>query len=338
MSFCFVNSCNYTSTIDHFLKPSFALGSEIASCSDPRAKLNTETISMSSIPCIFSLGSERALEGEDPQGDYLDKINQHHGVSVFDASQHDVFYNESTTFEISAFYSGGDGELLPTHRRKPSMPKASKGVLVDAGLPCFPRDLKLPIQPDTITSPKKAEPTPLGSDARIETPSACLISNEGDPPIITAIGEQACRIERLLLVEPNMGESLTSSICQRLDLCHREVEFFYEKEVLSGPSFLSHSPALRIYNRNESSYEASEASLSKTSYLCQARKKLKTKSINRSIAVGHQPRRKGITPQEENECFQKIWLHRQNRIEAHQKMKSKLGLILEEEERREFLE
>ncbi|KAH9445547.1 hypothetical protein Pst134EB_033092 [Puccinia striiformis f. sp. tritici] len=319
---------------------------------------------MSSIPCIFSLGSERALEGEDPQGDYLDKINQHHGVSVFDASQHDVFYNESTTFEISAFYSGGDGELLPTHRRKPSMPKASKGVLVDAGLPCFPRDLKLPIQndnppaashparatrkrsltnlfkakPDTITSPKKAEPTPLGSDARIETPSACLISNEGDPPIITAIGEQACRIERLLLVEPNMGESLTSSICQRLDLCHREVEFFYEKEVLSGPSFLSHSPALRIYNRNESSYEASEASLSKTSYLCQARKKLKTKSINRSIAVGHQPRRKGITPQEENECFQKIWLHRQNRIEAHQKMKSKLGLILEEEERREFLE
>ncbi|POV96220.1 hypothetical protein PSHT_15249 [Puccinia striiformis] len=192
MSFCFVNSCNYTSTIDHFLKPSFALGSEIASCSDPRAKLNTETISMSSIPCIFSLGSERALEGEDPQGDYLDKINQHHGVSVY-------------YFEISAFYSGGDGELLPTHRRKPSMPKASKGVLVDAGLPCFPRDLKLPIQvraqekesdksfkakPDTITSPKKAELTPLGSDARIETPSACLISNEGDPPIITAIGEQ----------------------------------------------------------------------------------------------------------------------------------------------------
>ncbi|OAV93633.1 hypothetical protein PTTG_02970 [Puccinia triticina 1-1 BBBD Race 1] len=329
-----------------------------------------ETFSMSPIPCIFSLGSERPLRRENSQGDYLDQINQHH-ISVYDPKKDAVFYQESPAFEMSGFYSDeeiDDTQILPSQSSKLSMPIAADiGVRADACLPCFPCDVKLPVKndnpplaslparstrkrsltnmfkarPEAVTAAQKFELNLPNNAPPVKNPSSHTFStsNESDPPNPPSIDidEQAYYLERIVLVEPSLGD-LPSSICQRLDFCPPEEEIFYENELMSGPSFSSASQALRFLHRHNEPHEASGTSTSKASYLSQARKKLKNKSINRSIVVGCQPRKKGITLQEENECFQKIWKHQQNRIEAHQRMKSQLELISEEVENLKILE
>jgi hypothetical protein len=157
-----------------------------------------------------------------------------------------------------------------------------------------------------------------------------LAADESGSPIIASRDGTPSPLEKLMLVDQNL-DTLTGS-SSRLDFFNPEEGSLCDKSVVEEPSFSFQAPAICIFNINRTLHEASKAFHSRSTYLSQARKILKSRTSNSSIVVGFQPRRKGITPREENECFQKIWIHQQKRIEAHHRMECKLELILEEEE------
>ncbi|EFP83236.1 hypothetical protein PGT21_005517 [Puccinia graminis f. sp. tritici] len=323
-----------------------------------------ESFSMPPIPCMISLGSERALQRDDPQGDYLDRVNQHRGLPIYDSKKNDSFYEDSPAFEMPRFYSeeeGDDTQILPSQKYAPSMPVADKSGHVDTGLPCFSSESNLPVKPpaaslparstrkrsltnlfkakpETIILAMKTELNPPGIEPPVATsvPRTCSTPNETNSQISALIDEQASYLKRIVLAEPNVG-TIPSSICQRLNFCQREEEIFYENEVLAGSSLLSTAQVIQILNQYKPSHEASQASISKAAHLSQARTNLKTRSVNRSITVGYQPCKEGFTAKDENIYYQRIWKHLENRVEAHDRMKCTLEMISEEEENRENL-
>jgi len=328
-----------------------------------------ENYSIPSIPCRFPLASERPVRGGGAHVDYLDRISHNHGMSIYGPRKDQAFYRESSTFEFSNFYS--DEEADDTPRLHPQRSKTSNSVAVtgaqdNVGLPCFSPDLKIlatndnpptaslparstrkrsltnlfKAKPDTLSAYKIAElssPTPVAQSENISPQSFSTLKLDNFPGFATHDAE-ACHLQNNGFVNQREDTSV-STVCPNINVYHQEEGSLSEIEGLHDRSPIFKNPAIHIFNQSRQAFhKAAGASISTIPHLSQARTKLKNKTITRSIAVGYQPRRKGITCEEENECFQKIWMHQQNRIEAHQKMKPKLNLILEEEELHELLE
>ncbi|KNZ57446.1 uncharacterized protein VP01_2156g1 [Puccinia sorghi] len=277
-----------------------------------------------------------------------------------------AFYRESSRFEFSDFYS--DEEADDTYRLRPQRCKTAKSVAVtdaqdNVGLSSFSPELKIlatndnppiaslparstrkrsltnlfKVKPDTLSAYKIAELS-SSTPVDISPQSFSTLKLDDLPGLIATTEKLAGHFQNDGFVNQREDTSV-STACPNINVYRQEEGSLSEIEGLHDRSPIFKNPEIPIVNQSRQTFhKAASASISRIPYLSQARTKLKNKTITRSISVGYQPCRKGITCEDENECFQKIWMHQENRIEAHQKMKPKLKLILEEEELHEMLE
>lgn len=295
---------------------------------------------MPSIASIFSLGTERHSRA----------------VRNTEAAVQppDNFCQINPAFEISGFYSDDDEEdakILPSqpYEALPPVSCSGGGVEENTSFSCqdelssmeknTPRSRKRSLtnifkaKPEAVASARDIASRPSCSSFRGETLDELSSPSPSDKSSPESIASDRLNHVGGKLLNAHDLDNLPSSICQRLNFKFDEERRFYEEHILCGASLLSNSVPMPMFNSTHRWHGGPKHSCPTTNHLTQARKKLREKSINRPIIVGFQPRRTSITAQEKNECFQKIWIHQQNRIEAHQKMNCKFEVIPEEEDK-----
>ncbi|PLW30227.1 hypothetical protein PCASD_16333 [Puccinia coronata f. sp. avenae] len=209
-----------------------------------------EKFSIPTFPHVLSLAGGRPLRPDDPPGDYLDQINQHHGISVvpYDPHKDDVFYGETSPYEISGFYSdeeGDDIQPLPSPRCEKPKSVTRSDAPEDEGLSGLSNPQATHNNPSVVslratrkrslTNLFHARPETLAplntvelslpssnSEAQLAALSSrsSLAADESGSPIIASRDGTPSPLEKLMLVDQNL-DTLTGS-SSRLDFFNPE--------------------------------------------------------------------------------------------------------------------